>query len=812
MNYKWLLIGITVFTTSAFAQLQKAPAYPLITHDTYFSIWSFSDTLTATTTKHWTGADQSLMGIIQVDNIPYRFLGHNEKIYRTILPAADEENYTCLYTETTPVRDWINSSFNDKDWKTGIAPFGTYKDVSKTPWLSKEIWMRRTFKVPSLNDNPLYLKIQYDDDVEAYLNGKLIFSTTGSTNKLEYILLDKASKDLLVKGNNTLAVHCTNTGGESWLDAGIVDEVTQKDNMQVAQQKSVTILPTKTIYLFSCGKIDLGVSFISPLLLDDLDLLSRPVSYITCKAIATDKNSHTVNILFGASTNLCINTRAQRVTAEAYHSNNLDIMRAGSSEQPVLKKKGDDLRIDWGYMYVAAPLSEHPRQFIANVEQPLNFTTTGLQKTTGKQYMLNTILPYGKVGSKAKEEFIMLGYDDLYAIQYFHTNLKPWWRNNASQNMERQLSRAATDYSSIMKRCAAFNDKLYSDAVNAGDEEYAKLCVISYRQSIAAHKLVRSPQGDLLFLSKENFSNGSINTVDVTYPSAPLYLLYNPVLLEGMLNGIFYYSESGLWKKPFAAHDLGTYPIANGQTYGEDMPVEEGGNMIILTAAIAKAEGNPNFAKKHWTTLKTWATYLAKEGFNPANQLCTDDFAGHLAHNTNLSVKAIVALGAYAQLATTLGENPNLNVDPAGLAKQWITLADDGDHYSLTFDKKNTWSQKYNLVWDKLLGLHLFPTSVYNKEISYYLTKQNAFGLPLDSRKTYTKSDWISWTATLAANEADFEALIKPVYKYVTETPTRVPFSDWHDTTNGEQVGFQARSVVGGVFIKLLEKKFSGKK
>jgi hypothetical protein len=141
------------------------------------------------------------------------------------------------------------------------------------------------------------------------------------------------------------------------------------------------------------------------------------------------------------------------------------------------------------------------------------------------------------------------------------------------------------------------------------------------------------------------------------------------------------------------------------------------------------------------------------------------------------------------------------------MAAKWQQLAIEGDHYKLAFNSPTTWSQKYNLVWDKLLGYNLFPDSVRESEVKFYRTKLNKYGLPLDSRADYTKLDWSVWTATLASTPEDFHAIVDPIYTWTLETPTRVPLTDWYDTRNGKQIGFQARSVVGGVFIKALSDK-----
>jgi hypothetical protein len=217
--------------------------------------------------------------------------------------------------------------------------------------------------------------------------------------------------------------------------------------------------------------------------------------------------------------------------------------------------------------------------------------------------------------------------------------------------------------------------------------------------------------------------------------------------------------------------------------------------------------GNWDFAQQYWPQFQKWAEYLRTQGLDPARQLSTDDFAGHLAHNANLSIKAIEGLAAFAQMARGVGKTDvadDYERTAHDMAAKWQTMAIDGDHYKLAFDKTGTWSQKYNLVWDQILGLNLFPAKVRQTEIAFYLKHLNRYGLPLDNRASYTKLDWQIWTATLADNPADWNALMDPIGRWINEGPSRVPLTDWYDTKTGKQESFQARSVVGGVYIKVL--------
>lgn len=653
----------------------RPPAVPLVTHDPYFSVWSFDNQLTDGWSRHWTGTTQALSGLVRIDGVPYRY-------------------------------------------------------------------------------------------------------------------------------------------------AGVVPE-----NTPAMKQKSVTVLPTRTLYVFEAAGVELTLTFLTPSLPDDLDVLARPVTYLVWSARSVDGKPHSVQIYFDVSGEWVVNTPDQKVVWSRYRVPGLQVMRMGSFEQPILAKSGDNLRIDWGYLYIAVPNGNAPETAMAADRAcRLGFARSGRLPEADSLRMpvpandnwpvLATAMDLGTVTEQPISRHALIAYDDVWSIELMHRRLRPYWRRDGAE-AGALLEKAARDYDSLAARCEAFDNELMSDLRKVGGEKFARLAALAYRQCWAANKLAADYDGTPLLFPKENFSNGCIATVDVHYPASPFFLLLNPALLRAQLTPVLDYAGSGRWKFPFAPHDLGTYPLANGQVYGggetseeNQMPVEECGNMLIMIAALARAEGRADYALRYWPTLQKWANYLKEKGLDPENQLCTDDFAGHLARNCNLSLKAIVALGAYGMLCRMAGraeEAESWTKLAAGMAQEWQRMArDEHGAYRLAFDRAGTWSQKYNLVWDRLLGLGLFPPEVARAEMAGYRKRLNRYGLPLDNRNTYTKLDWVVWSSILTGNREDFEALISPLYAFLHETPDRVPMTDWFQTTDGRKVGFQARSVVGGVFIPLL--------
>jgi len=512
-----ILLGVLGFAAPprAVAQL-RPPSTPLIVHDPYFSVWSATDNLTDSETKHWTGASQPMAGLVRVDGSVFRFMGN--------APAS----------------------------------------------------------VPAM------------------------------------------------------------------------------------QQVSRVLTPTRTIYEFEKSGIRLTLTFFTPALAGDLTILSRPITYISWEVKSLDSATHVVSVYLDCSSLMAVNTANESVVWSRAKIGDTELLSVGSSEQKVLGVSGDDLRINWGHFYLAAPDVANEKLALVNGRAARNkYLTSGVLPDADLLAMpatprsgapvLAATIEFGNVGATAVSRHVLVAYDDLYSIEYLNRKLRPYWRKDGT-NFADLLRKAVSEYEVLLQRGVAFDKELTADLTTAGGREYAALSVLAYRQAIGAHKLVADVDGTPLFFAKENFSNGCIDTVDVFYPSAPLFLLLNPKLVEGQMKPILDYASLPRWRWPFAPHDLGTYPLANGQVYGggerteeNQMPVEETGNMLILALAVARAEGNANLARSYWPLLTKWADYLRAKGLDPENQLSTDDFAGHLAHNSNLSIKAIEAVASYAE-------------------------------------------------------------------------------------------------------------------------------------------------------------------
>ncbi len=669
----------------------RPPAYPLITHDPYFSVWSMSDKLTDEWPKHWTGAIMGMCGLVRIDGKTYRWCG----------PAPAD--------------------------------------------------------IPAMRQEHAYL-----GDI------------------------------------------------------------------------------TRTDYVFEQSGVSLRVQFFSPVYGGKygapLASVSRSASFILFRATATDGRPHEVSAYLDFSGEWAVNKPEQPVRWSRAQMGDVESISIGSQEQSVLAKSGDNLRIDWGNLTLAIPhekdQGEKTHLSVASHESSRrSFATTGRAPATDDTRMPRAanddwpvIAGVVKLDTRG-EEFtygsghMLLAYDDGYGIELMGKKLRPLWMVHGKTIADAigDANKLALEERHMQARPSLPIVDSQGRPLFRRYDHLSELTTIAYRQVMAGHKIVADEDGTPLMFSKENTSNGCIATVDVIYPACPFFLYHSPEMLKAQLRPLMQYAASPRWKFPFAPHDLGTYPKANGQIYGggektekDQMPVEESGNMLIMLGALAKVEKNADFSKPYLPILAKWADYLALHGLDPANQLCTDDFAGHLARNANLSAKTVVALGAYAQLLEAAGDKAGSEKwmkTARDFAAKWQELAKDKDATVLVFGKPGTWSQKYNLVWDRVLGLGLFPQDVFDREMKLYTSKMQKYGLPLDSRKTYTKLDWTSWSACLTGRRADFDAIMGPVYTWVNETPSRVPLSDWYETTDGRTMGMHSRTVVGGLWMPLLMEK-----
>ena len=586
-----------------------------------------------------------------------------------------------------------------------------------------------------------------------------------------------------------------------------------KGSEKAIEQIGNEITPYVSSYIYENEKIKLTFSTWSPFILDDFHLLSTPCAYLDTKVESLDGKEHDINVCFIAYEELVQGKKKANMTKYSDSVEGVRFVKMGLTKQSPLNDSGDEYAADWGYACLWGEEN-------AVCDEGIKSSGTARK-------------------CKEAEFSTIIAYDDVYSIDYFGDKLKGLWAEKFG-TIEAAMKYCKDNRQEILDKVKAWEKTILDDSAEFG-EAYQTILIAAARQVLAAHKLVRNKDGELLYMSKECHSNGCINTVDVSYPAMPMYLLYAPELVKAMLTGIFHFAESDLWNVEFAPHDIGRYPLACGQVYALkphlhlkphkysyktiykekstniympqfQMPVEECGNMLILTYAYYIMSGNKKFLKDNFVTLSTWANYLKNKGVVLDNQLCTDDFAGHSKKNVNLAIKGVMGMACYEKICRALDIVRDYDVIAKTYADELMEIAKtDKAYLPFSIGKNDSWSLKYNLVWDILFDFKLFPKELYEAESEKYREELNAFGVPLDYRRDFTKTDWMLWAACLDESNKNTELFSGRIVAYLQATNDRTCFSDWIGTKEAKQSGFDHRTVQAGLWMPVLKKKLLNK-
>ncbi|KAJ7260577.1 hypothetical protein C8J57DRAFT_1471634 [Mycena rebaudengoi] len=594
------------------------------------------------------------------------------------------------------------------------------------------------------------------------------------------------------------------------------------DSTKKAVQKSFKFTTTQSIFVLSAGPVDLTVTFLSPVEADEVKL-SIPLSYMDVSAVSTDGAAHSVQVYSDISgewtsgsatwdiewstTTTDILSHEIRVAFPAVYEEINDQTQYGAAYYSILNGKKAT--------YQTGPDAVVRNQFVnkglLTNTKDLNFRSIsdswpifGLSKDLGSvsKTPASVVFSVGHIRDPAVKYVIAPNTHQARSL-YF------WSKFSTADKL---ISFFLNDYSKALATANTLDKRVETDAGKIS-ADYAAIVALSVRQALAATELTISKgrngqwnTSDTMYFMKEVSSNGNTNTVDVMFPASPLYLYLFPKLGHYLLEPLYRYQASGQYPRKNSIHDMGAhYPKAIGHADGldESMPVEESGNMLIMALGFARATKDKSQLIRYKKLLEQWTEFLITDSLIPAHQLSTDDFAGTLENQTNLAIKGIIGIGAMGEISKLLGE-PAKAANYTRIARdyvaKWQVLAQSatGPHLTLSYGQSESWGLAYNLYSDKHLKLNLFPESVYQMQTAWYKQVTNEYGVPLDTRHTYTKSDWEMWTAAILTDTTLRDTFISRLKNYLTDSFNNMPFSDWYDTVSGRSVGFRARPVAGG--------------
>ncbi|KAK2596697.1 hypothetical protein QQS21_006212 [Conoideocrella luteorostrata] len=587
-------------------------------------------------------------------------------------------------------------------------------------------------------------------------------------------------------------------------------------------QVSMDYTSTRSNFNMSvAGKVSMRIEFLSPVFPEDLRRQSIPFSYMDVAVQSLDGASHDVQIYADVSGEWASGDTNAVIQWDTSSNSGIRSHKFYKQKQNEFQEDGENAA--WGNWYWST--ADQPGMSYkigADFDVRGQFTNQGsLDNKIDSQFRaVNDRWPVfafardlGKVQGNTVSTLFTIGVAQKNAIQFTGQADQPqsvpslWTSYFSEQDL---VTFFFNDYDDAGHASDSLDLRVQRDSVAAGGQDYATITSLVVRQVFGALAYSGTADNPYIFL-KEISSNSDIQTVDVIFPAFPILLYLNPNLIKYMLEPLLI-NDRYHYPNDYAQHDLGRFPRANGYPKGDDeaMPLEECGNMIIMMLAYAQRKNDDKYLADNWDLLVKWAGYMIKDAKIPAQQLSTDDFAGHLANQTNLAIKGIIALEAMSQVATKAGHQSE-SANYSSLAKQYLEfwtqhgVNKDAGHTMLQYDNKDSYGLLYNIYPDKVLGLNLIPQEIYDMQSDFYLKTQKQYGVILDTRNVWTKLDWELFAAAVAKPDTQ-RMFISKIAKWINETPTWRALTDLYDVNTGGYPGglqFTARPVQGGLFSLL---------
>lgn len=591
-------------------------------------------------------------------------------------------------------------------------------------------------------------------------------------------------------------------------------------------QTSLEVTPTRTIFTLEANGVSLVTEWLSPIEPGNPKLQSVPLGLVSVVAEVTDGKQHAVELYLDISgqwtswepdESIAWHTSASRSrhwTIELSHPKVLseDNQMATFGSAVFSTPQSPNVTYQAGASGVARGAFSQAGSLGNSVEGE-----TGKIGNGGPVFALSYDLGIVETGRQGTAWFSLGHFGTEYGIEYFGTVLPPLWQS-FWPSWQVMVDDFLDSASAARGRAVSLDSLLVKAATSAGGAGYAALCALSLRQAYGACQLVRGPGGRPWAFLKELSSGGRISTVDILLDTCPVWLYLDPGYLEMLLEPVLAYASSKHWKKEFAPHCLGFWPVADGNPAGpgtESMPIQVSAGLLIMLAAWAKrvpTETARAFLKPYSGLIGKWAQLLERQLPVPPRQLTTLDYLGKMTGNTNLGALGLVGIGAASQLFAVLGQTSTASewsIRASALASEWAKKAMDpsGRHLEGKMGAHGTWSNLCNAYWDSALSTGLISPSLASTQASFYESMLAKFGLGYGSmRKTLGRVDQELWTAAWLRNTSFGPSLLRAVVAFVGSTSCHVPFPDTYDVSTGNYLPegkWRGRSVVGGVFALL---------